>query len=77
MECMNIFHASRHYSSIDGEVNLRPYVYIADDKGLVAKWRGSALAWPLLDAMISPKDSKIICALHRGNSFIMPDKITS
>lgn len=42
--------------------------------GLVAKWRGSALARPLLDALLSSLDAKILCALHRGDSFINPDK---
>ncbi|MEN6459853.1 MAG: CapA family protein [Syntrophomonas sp.] len=63
----------RHYSNMDGETNIRPYVYQVDDKGLIAKWRGSALAWPLLDATISPYDNSILCALHRGDSFINPD----
>lgn len=69
-----LFALEKHYSSLDGEISLRPYVYDADDKGLIAKWRGSALAWPLLDAVISPCNSNILCALHRGDSFINPDK---
>jgi len=45
-----------------------------DNKGLIARWRGSALAWPLIDAQISPADKKVLCALHRGDSFIKLDK---
>jgi poly-gamma-glutamate synthesis protein (capsule biosynthesis protein) len=61
----------RHNSSIDDEVGLRPYVYAVGPHGLIARWRGSALAWPLIDAVES-KDG-VLCALHRGDSFLMPD----
>ena len=71
-----LFILEKHYSSLDNENNVRPYVYDLDNKGLVAKWRGSALAWPLIDAQISPFDNKILCALHRGDSFIKLDKTT-
>ncbi len=63
----------RHYSDMDYEYNIRPYVYSVDNHGIYARWRGSALAWPLLDAQISPMDEKILCALHRGDSFIRID----
>ena len=71
-----LFILEKHYSSLDNEYNVRPYVYDLDNKGLVARWRGSALAWPLIDAQISPFDNKILCALHRGDSFIKLDKTT-
>ena len=61
----------RHPSSIDDEVGLRPYVYAIGPNGLIARWRGSALAWPLIDAVES-KDG-VLCALHRGDSFLLPD----
>jgi len=64
----------RHTSSIDDEVGLRPYVYAIGPHGLIAKWRGSALAWPLIDTVES-KDG-VLCALHRGDSFLMPDPAT-
>ena len=64
----------RHTSSIDDEVGLRPYVYAVGPHGLIARWRGSALAWPLIDAVES-KDG-VLCALHRGDSFLMPDPAT-
>jgi hypothetical protein len=68
-----LFALEKHYSNLDREIGLRPYVYDIDDKGLFAKWRGSALAWPLLDAVLSPSDGKILCALHSGDSFIKHD----
>jgi poly-gamma-glutamate synthesis protein (capsule biosynthesis protein) len=64
----------RHNSSIDDEVGLRPYVYAVGPDGLIARWRGSALAWPLIDAVES-KDG-VLCALHRGDSFLLPDPAT-
>jgi len=66
-----LFTVERHNSSIDGEDGLRPYVYEAHDSGLVARWRGSALAWPLLDAMILPDSDGAMCALHRRDSFLV------
>jgi len=69
-----LFTLENHYSSLDKENSLRPYVYDIDRKGLFAKWRGSALAWPLLDALLLPANPTIVCALHRGDSFINPDK---
>ncbi len=64
----------RHNSSIDDEVGLRPYVYAVGPHGLIARWRGSALAWPLIDAVESK--GGVLCALHRGDSFLMPDPAT-
>ena len=66
----------KHYSSMDKEINLRPYVYSVDNKGIYARWRGTALAWPVLDAIISPEDNKTLFVLHRGDSFIKIDKTT-
>jgi len=37
---------SKPSSSIDDEVGLRPYVYRRRTPRLIARWRGSALAWP-------------------------------
>jgi len=67
-----LFSLEKHYSHLDGEISVRPYVYSFDNKALIARWRGSALAWPLLDAQILPHNSKILCVLHRGDSFINP-----
>ncbi|HYM61833.1 MAG TPA: CapA family protein [Thermoanaerobaculia bacterium] len=61
----------RHASPLDHEEGLRPYVYAIGSRGLIAKWRGSALAWPLLDAVAEPDGT--ICALHRADSFAAPD----
>jgi poly-gamma-glutamate synthesis protein (capsule biosynthesis protein) len=68
-----LFALEKHYSTLDSEMNVRPYVYDLDNRGLVARWRGSALAWPLLDAQIPAADNTVLCALHRGDSFILPD----
>jgi hypothetical protein len=62
----------RHPSSIDSEDGPRPYVYEVSDHGLIARWRGSALAWPLIDArlMKGADGVSLLCALHRADSFI-------
>ena len=66
-----VFTLERRRSTIDGEDGLRPYVYEAGPKGLVARWRGSALAWPLLDAALLPGRDGLLCALHRRDSFVV------
>ncbi len=66
-----LFTIEQHPSSIDGEDGVRPYVYEALSEGLVARWRGSALAWPLLDATLLPGDDGAVCALHRRDSFLV------
>jgi poly-gamma-glutamate synthesis protein (capsule biosynthesis protein) len=65
-----LFALERQYSPIDGEDGPRPYVYEVRASGLVARWRGSALAWPLLDAALLPGGDGVLCALHRRDSFI-------
>lgn len=66
-----LFTLERHYSSLDGEAGLRPCVYEVRPDGLVPRWRGTALAWPLKDAASLPGEDGILCALHRGDSFLM------
>ena len=68
-----LFTLERHSSSMDSEDGPRPYVYDVSARGLVARWRGSALAWPLLDARLLPgTDGRShLCALHRGDSFLL------
>jgi hypothetical protein len=70
-----LFTVERHASPIDGEDGPRPYVYDVTPHGLVARWRGSALAWPLLDATLiaDAAGRAYVCALHRGDSFVMLD----
>lgn len=69
-----LFSLEKHYSSLDKEVAPRPYVYEITATGPIARWRGSALAWPLLDAAILPGNRDgILCALHRGDSFLALD----
>lgn len=63
----------RHSSPLDQEEGVRPYVYAVGEHGLIARWRGSALAWPLLDATVD-EASGTICALHRGDSFLSLDR---
>ena len=70
-----LFTLERHASPIDHEVGIRPYVYAVGERGLNARWRGSALAWPLLDAVVD--DDGSLCALHRGDSFIALDPSSS
>lgn len=66
----HLFALESYYSTLDKEINIRPYVYSIDDQGITARWRGSALAWPMIDARISPYNNRILCALHRGDAFI-------
>lgn len=68
-----LFTLENHFSSIDQEASPRPYVYEVSSHGLIAKWRGSALAWPLVGGkLIRSATSNIdyLCALHRKDSFI-------
>ncbi len=63
-------------SAIDNETAPRPYVYTLGPHGLIAKWRGSALAWPLLDiSTLRYQEQDYLCALHRGDSFMNPDPL--
>ncbi len=63
-----LFALESHFSPLDGQVAPRPYVYAVSARGLTARWRGSALAWPLADAIVLP--SGRVCALHDGRSFV-------
>jgi hypothetical protein len=65
----------RHPSPMDGEVAIRPHVYGVGDHGLVARWRGTALAWPLIDAVVNQRGE--LCALHRGDAFVRPDPLVT
>ncbi len=57
-----------HFSPLDQRVAPRTYVYAVTPRGLVARFRGSALAWPLVDAVTLP--SGHLCALHETGSFV-------
>lgn len=72
-----LFTVEEHPSTIDGERAPRPYVYRVTPTGLAALWRGSALAWPLVDAVPIPGQPGCLCALHRGDSFLLLDPSTS
>lgn len=65
-----LFTLEAHASPLDGRVAPRPYVYGVSARGLTAKWRGSGLAWPLIDAIVLP--SGLLCALHEDGSFLAP-----
>jgi poly-gamma-glutamate synthesis protein (capsule biosynthesis protein) len=68
----------KQYSPIDLEHAPRPYVYDVGPHGLIAKWRGSALSWPLLDiTLIQQSGKSYLCALHRGDSFLNLNPTTS
>jgi hypothetical protein len=68
-----LFVLEAHQSDIDNELSPRPYVYSVTSLGLVAKWRGSALAWPLLDGtfIYDHLHNSFLCALHRNDSFLL------
>lgn len=61
-----------HFSDIDNEIAPRPHVYRVTDKKLVALWRGSALARPLIDATVLCGNGCALCAFHRGDTFLAP-----
>lgn len=79
-----LFTLENHLSDMDQEEGPRPYVYEVSPKGLIARWRGSALAWPLVDALLIKKASVkshqvnrvYLCALHRKDAFITLKKDT-
>jgi hypothetical protein len=75
-EVDHLFSLETYYSSLDKEITIRPYVYSIDKKGITARWRGSALAWPIIDAQILPNNNEILCAQHRGDAFILLGKYT-
>lgn len=59
------------YSDLDRAVGLRPHVYRVAHGGMRPLWRGSGLAFPLIDAIpvnIGTRD--MLCALHTGGSFL-------
>ncbi len=60
-----------HASDLDGRVAPRPYVYAVRASGLLAQWRGTALAYPLIDAVVLPGEGgDLLCALHADQSFL-------
>ena len=64
-----LFVLQRMYSRMDGADDPRPYVYEVGPYGLKAVWRGSALGWPLRDAVVMRGHPDFLCALHRGDAF--------
>ncbi len=84
MESLEFFHTNdkgdcllsleKHFSSLDKQISLRPYVYTATKKELMTLWRGSALAFPLIDATFLPQNQEILCALHQNRSYLQLKK---
>jgi poly-gamma-glutamate synthesis protein (capsule biosynthesis protein) len=78
------FSLRRHWSSFDREDALRPYVFrVVPGAGgarprVVDVWRGTALARPLVAArLVDWRGTQILCALHRGDSFLDPEPETT
>lgn len=58
----------------DGERALRPYVFRVDGGRVRDLWRGTVLAWPLVDArVLEVAGRERLCVLHRGDTFLHPD----
>lgn len=68
---MFLLSLEKHPSPIDSENDPRPYVYQVGRTGFIARWRGSALAWPLIDARLLRGRDGVVCALHRKDSFLV------
>ena len=66
-----LFTLERHFSPLDGEEGLRPCVYEVRREGLFRNGAGLRLPGPLSMRPPSRSDG-ILCALHRGDSFIVP-----
>ena len=75
----SLFALERHPSPLDGENAPRPYVYTVQRGRVGARWRGSGLAWPLVDATLvdGGPGGALLCALHRGDSFVVLDPETT
>lgn len=64
-------------SGFDDEDALRPYVFAREGDRWVDRWRGTALARPLVEArLVVTAHGERLCALHRGDSFLAPDPST-
>lgn len=67
----SLFVLEDHASDLDGRVAPRPYVYAVRPSGLLAQWRGTALAYPLIDAVVLPAEGgDLLCALHADRAFL-------
>lgn len=71
----------RQYSDFDREDAPRPAAYQITENSYFPRWKGTALARPLVDTVIlnsphskSPASREsLLCALHRGDSFLNVD----
>jgi hypothetical protein len=66
-----------HYSDLDDKVALRPYVYGLTHDKLRARWRGTALAYPLTDVAVPSNIPGLLCGLHTQGSFLVPETTTA
>jgi poly-gamma-glutamate synthesis protein (capsule biosynthesis protein) len=58
-----------HFSKFDNKVAPRPYVYAVKERGLVAQWRGTTLAYPTVDlSVVHSQEGDVLCALHKRES---------
>jgi poly-gamma-glutamate synthesis protein (capsule biosynthesis protein) len=78
------FALRRLWSSFDHEDALRPYVFRVEAGAppagpkIVDIWRGTALGRPLVAARLVPwRDSQLLCALHRDDTFLDPKPETT
>jgi poly-gamma-glutamate synthesis protein (capsule biosynthesis protein) len=62
-----------HYSDLDQKIALRPYVYGLTHGKLRARWRGTALAYPLTDVAVPPNNPGLLCGLHTKGGFLVPN----
>lgn len=66
-----------HWSDLDGEVGLRPYVWRVTGERWEDVWRGSSLARPLVAARLFDwAGTQLLCAIHRGDALLAPDPTT-
>jgi len=74
----HFFALHRRYSTFDREEALRPYLFrLRPGERPLDRWRGTALARPLLAArLILVRGRELLCAIHRGDSFIEPRPAT-
>jgi poly-gamma-glutamate synthesis protein (capsule biosynthesis protein) len=71
------FTLHERWSDLDGQVGLRPYVWRERGDAWEDLWRGSALALPIVSArLFDHGGTQLLCALHRGDSFLAPDPAT-
>lgn len=64
------------HSTFDDSAAWRPYVFDVGADGVVDRWRGTALGWPLVAARVVDGPGGTVCALHRDDGPLRPDPTT-